>query len=146
MKTTITYTFLTLALLAVGCFESFHGRDSLGNPTSISWEVNAIFASGRKEIYTLRPETFGNYTVTAKGQTLPELTNIFVTSMDSQRSSHSLTMREILKLRSASKGELRLVLYSEGFAIPSPATINALRREKTLEVLLKYSSSVAKNV
>lgn len=119
-----------LIFICTGCLvlfgESFASRDSLDNATTDNWIVTPKFISEEYELnqhesYPQLPETYFAYQATGRGKSLPTLANIVVQLQKDKTVQYQLSGIEISKLREASGGELRLVLYDEGIGCLSPA-------------------------
>lgn len=151
-------------VLVCGCqllFEPFDSRDSLEKVTSETWMIAARFLSGRNLIYEQRSGSFAGYSRSnGRGERLPVLTNVVAQVKDSKDFKYTLSGEQISRLRDASGGELRLVLYDEGIACMSPAMNEAIAelgkhpydKQKRLQLLrdqrdeaLKWTRDVVTN-
>jgi hypothetical protein len=128
MKRKRTIAALFLPMISAGClffFGEFRSRDSLENATTTTWTVVPKFDSGRRqpyedETYAQASETTHQYQGTGRGEPLPTLTNIVVRSWDPVPVQYSLSATDIAKLRHASGGKLRLLLYDGGIPCMPP--------------------------
>jgi len=127
-----------LALLAPGCFlfESFESSDSLGNATERTWRVDAQFNSGKHESYEQAAGRFVGFSKPGKHAPMPLLTNFIISSEGGSGKQYSFNTVEISKLRSASDGKLKLVIYDDGLACLPP--VRSPQREDYPETHQEY--------
>jgi hypothetical protein len=107
--------FLCALSLLCGC-DSFHAKDSLLNSTANSWTVNVGLRPGGTSTFNIAPETLHGFMADSRDTSPPELVEITAVS-EIQKINHHLSVAELSTLRKKSSGELRLVLFDEGFAI-----------------------------
>ena len=111
----------SLLLLCAGCslFAPPRVVDSLDNAATQSWVVTADFASGMQHTYEPEPETFFDFGTV--GRHAPVLTKLTAATLNPPTVTHTLSTRDIAKLRRVSPGGLTLVLYDDGITCLSPA-------------------------
>jgi hypothetical protein len=127
MRKNIVAGLCALALCA-GCalFQPLQSQDSLDNCSSMTWQVAVTFVSGKKQTYTQKPKTIVDFAVAAKEPGQSRLSTIVVRSEGPAATEYSLSFLEISKLRNASGGELRLILYDDGLGCMSPTMKSSL--------------------
>lgn len=120
-----------LWLVVCGC-DSFHSRDSLHNATANYWMVTTKFVSDAPQEYRHAPETFVGFTAQARRQELPKLAAIVARS-EVESIEYHLSPEQLARLRARIGGELRLVLYDEGFAVIVGDLAMSLKKAKSLD-------------
>lgn len=117
-----------LFLTCSGCLffgDSFASRDSLENATVEPCQVTVKFASQQlysrpAEVYMQQAESFCGFQRRNRNEPMPTITNIMV-QLTNASVCFSLSANEVAKLREASGGNLRLIIYSDGLGCVPPA-------------------------